>query len=222
MKRWLVKQSWPTGDKRRCRRCANGGTVQGHRNGYAVVWKCECGAKTAIRYAQTSKHYKDGDIEECLMAVGDEEHIRPIYTTVEENSCPLQPYPERHLPTNTTTRRNGNDNDNDDCDDDEIARLDTMCTSTMHGDDWLIRFRRLLRRRYGLNVETHDCNVRYRFGGGEKKIATKRDVFPVAKAAGVCASRTLHPEALWRCRRRRTRPWSVTRSWSTRPLRRMS
>ena len=54
-----------------------------------------------------------------------------------------------------------------------------MCTSTMHGDEWLIRFRRLLRRRYGLDVETHDCNVRYRFGGGEKKIATKRDVFPV-------------------------------------------
>ena len=73
VKRWLVKQTWPTGDKRRCRRCANGGTVQGHRNGYAVVWKCECGAKTAIRYAQSSKHYKDGDIEECLMAVGDEE-----------------------------------------------------------------------------------------------------------------------------------------------------
>ena len=54
-----------------------------------------------------------------------------------------------------------------------------MCTSTMHGDEWLQRYRRLLGRKYGLDVETHDCNVRYRFGGGEKKIALKRDVLPV-------------------------------------------
>ncbi len=41
-----------------------------------------------------------------------------------------------HLPTNTTTRRH--DSNNDDCDDDKIARLATMCTNTMHGNEWLI------------------------------------------------------------------------------------
>ncbi len=64
-----MKQTWPSGDKRRCRRCATGGAVTGHRNGYAIVCKCDCGVKTAIRYFSTSKNYKDGDIEECLMAV---------------------------------------------------------------------------------------------------------------------------------------------------------
>ena len=37
----------------------------------------------------------------------------------------------------------------------------------------------MLGRRHGLDVETHDCNVRYRFGGVGKKVATKRDVLPV-------------------------------------------
>ncbi len=49
----------------------------------------------------------------------------------------------------------------------------------MHGDEWLQRYRRLLGRKYGLDVEPHDCNVRYRFGGGGKKIAFKRDVLSV-------------------------------------------
>ena len=53
-----------------------------------------------------------------------------------------------------------------------------MCTSTMHGDEWLERFRKILNK-YGLDVVTHDCSVRYRFGGGEKKRATKCDVLPV-------------------------------------------
>jgi hypothetical protein len=154
------------------------------------------GAKTAIRHAQTSKHYKDGDIEEYLMTVGGEKSHLPT-------------------PTNTTTRRHDN---NDDYDDDEIARLDTMYTNTMHGNEWLIRFRHLLRRRYDLNVETHDCNVWYRFGKGEKMNATKRDAFPsgigarTARSARI-ASPTRRRSFCYRCRRRHRWEWC----WTYRP-----
>ena len=58
----LAKQQWPAGDRRRCARCVNGGAVTGHRNGYAIVWKCERGTKTAIRYLQSSKKYNGGEI----------------------------------------------------------------------------------------------------------------------------------------------------------------
>ena len=50
--------------------------------------------------------------------------------------------------------------------DDEIARLDTMCTSTMHGDGWLKRFEKVLRQKYGLTYLSEPCSVNYRFGGG--------------------------------------------------------
>jgi hypothetical protein len=49
----------------------------------------------------------------------------------------------------------------------------------MHGDERLERFRKILNKKYGLDVATHDCSVRYRFGGGEKKRATKCDVLTV-------------------------------------------
>ena len=64
-------------------------------------------------------------------------------------------------------------------DDDELARLDTMCTSTMHGDQWFERYKAKLRTKYHLVPEEQKCNVRYRFGGGETKVATVRDVLPV-------------------------------------------
>eukprot|EP00959_Pyramimonas_sp_CCMP1952_P080610 1684491-Pyramimonas_sp.AAC.1 len=35
---WLIKQKWPPDDPRRCRRCSDGGTVQGYRNQYDIVW----------------------------------------------------------------------------------------------------------------------------------------------------------------------------------------
>jgi hypothetical protein len=37
----------------------------------------------------------------------------------------------------------------------------------------------LLNEKYGLDVETRHYHVRYRFRGGEQKIATLRDVLPV-------------------------------------------
>jgi hypothetical protein len=63
--------------------------------------------------------------------------------------------------------------------DDEIARLDTMCTSTMHGDGWLKRFGKLLREKYGLMCLSETCSVNCRFGGGERKTAKFRDLLPV-------------------------------------------
>eukprot|EP00975_Prorocentrum_lima_P031215 6553241-Prorocentrum_lima.AAC.1 len=52
-------------------------------------------------------------------------------------------------------------------DDDEIARIDTMCTSILHGDGRLERFSKLLRKRYGLTHFSEDCSVPYLFGGGD-------------------------------------------------------
>ena len=43
--------------------------MQGYRNQYAITWKCECGSKTAVRYTEVSKKFKQGHIEECFMAV---------------------------------------------------------------------------------------------------------------------------------------------------------
>ena len=64
-------------------------------------------------------------------------------------------------------------------DDDEIARLDSMCTSTMHGDQWYEKFKAILEKRYRLTPTTEETNVKYRFGGGESKVATKSDTWPV-------------------------------------------
>ncbi len=49
----------------------NGGAATGHRNGYAIVWKCGCGAKTAIMYSRTIKRYDGRSIDECLVAVSE-------------------------------------------------------------------------------------------------------------------------------------------------------
>ncbi len=51
-----------------------------------------------------------------------------------------------------------------------------MCPITMHGDEWLHRYQMLLNERYNLDIETHECNVKCKFGGGEAKTAKLRDV----------------------------------------------
>ena len=67
-------------------------------------------------------------------------------------------------------------------DDDLIARLDTMCTANMHGDRWLERYGDILRECWNLQFCTEPCEVGYRFGGGERKVARHRDTLPVGIA----------------------------------------
>ncbi len=48
----------------------------------------------------------------------------------------------------------------------------------------------MLNKKYDLDVETHGRYLRYRFGGGEKKVATLRDVLAAAVRTGrwICVS----------------------------------
>ncbi|CAK0856476.1 unnamed protein product, partial [Prorocentrum cordatum] len=127
------------------------------RNQYAIVWKCDCGARTAERYFPTSKKYHHG--QNCFN-----------YMSIAESG--EQEFEEFAAVAGVI-------DDQSECDDDEVARLDTMCTSTMHGDQWLERYSAKLNEKYGLCMESHPCKVKYRFGGGERKEAKFRDVLPI-------------------------------------------
>ena len=99
--------------------------------------------------------------------------------TAEQYTCLSKRYNRGLMQICQMAIAEGDDEDNSDIDDDEIARLDTMCTSTMHGDQWLKRYREILKNKYGMDVVSEVCHVRYRFGGGESKIAKQRDTVPI-------------------------------------------
>jgi hypothetical protein len=62
--------------------------------------------------------------------------------------------------------------------DDDVARIDTMCTLTMHGEQWSKIYGPQLHK-IGLIPRQKNQRVLYCFGGGEKKISTVQEVFPI-------------------------------------------
>ena len=120
--------TWPAGDRRRCTRCKGDTLVTRYSNQICHVWVCQgCRKRCAIVYFQTCHKHNGGFIEHCHMAVTDKA--------------------ERGR-----NRRAGRAADEEDDDPDAIARLDTMCTSNMHGEAWMERYRHRLRRLFQLDV----------------------------------------------------------------------
>ena len=62
--------------------------------------------------------------------------------------------------------------------DDDIARIDTMCTLTMHGDEWSAKFKDWAKW-MGFSFQMRPHKVTYRFGGGEKKVSSIQEVLPI-------------------------------------------
>jgi hypothetical protein len=53
---------------------------------------------------------------------------------------------------------------------DDIARIDTMCTLTMHGEEWSAKYTDWAEwMGFACHMKPHE--VTYRFGGGEKKVS---------------------------------------------------
>jgi hypothetical protein len=62
--------------------------------------------------------------------------------------------------------------------DDDIARIDTMCTLTMHGEQWSAKYTDWAEwMGFSSQVEPHE--VTYRFGGGEKKVSLIQEILPI-------------------------------------------
>ena len=62
--------------------------------------------------------------------------------------------------------------------DDDVARIHTMCTLTMHGDEWSAKFTEWAKwMGFPFQIKPHE--VAYRFGGGEKKISLVQEVLPI-------------------------------------------
>ena len=162
--------AYAVGDPRRCTRegCNKGAYTAGTwvrrtTNSFAHVWVCEkCDGRVAEFYRKASKKH-DGKVYSCCMAV----------------------------PAGAARRKASRRTRAGEVNDDLVARLDTMCTSTMHGDKWLERYGEVLRKEWGLEFHTEPCEVGYRFGGGERKVSTQRDTLPVG-IAGVNGELSSH------------------------------
>jgi hypothetical protein len=63
--------------------------------------------------------------------------------------------------------------------DDDVARLDTMCTLTMHGDEWSAKFKDWAKW-MGFPFQMKPHKVTNRFGGGEKKLSAIQEVLPIS------------------------------------------
>ena len=62
--------------------------------------------------------------------------------------------------------------------DDDIARIDTMCTLTMHGEEWSAKYTDWAKW-MGFSFQKKPHEVTYRFGGGEKKVSSIQEILPI-------------------------------------------